>query len=44
MDWIASLGMAGVWRSLSVLALGWLALFFVRTLLSNNWDNTRAGF
>lgn len=33
MDWIASLGVAGVWRSLSVLMLGGLALFFGRTLL-----------
>ena len=32
MDWIASLGVASVWRGLSVLVLSWLALFFGRTL------------
>jgi uncharacterized membrane protein len=32
MDWIASLGVATVWRGLSVLVLAWLALFFGRTL------------
>lgn len=32
MEWIASLGVATVWRALSVLMLGWLALFFGRTL------------
>lgn len=32
MDWIASLGVATVWRGFSVLVLAWLALFFGRTL------------
>jgi uncharacterized membrane protein len=32
MDWLASPGVATVWRGASVVMLGWLAIFFGRTL------------
>jgi uncharacterized membrane protein len=32
MDWLASLGVATVWRGVSVLMLAWLAIFFGHTL------------
>lgn len=33
MDWLSWPGVATAWRALSFLALGWLAVFFGRTLL-----------